>query len=29
MGLLIALGIGTITALYAIIIVRCLKRPEW
>ena len=29
MGLLIALGVGTTMALYAVIIVRCLRQPEW
>ena len=29
MGLLIALGLATTMALYAVIIVRCLKQPEW
>jgi hypothetical protein len=29
MGLLIAIGVGMMTALYAVIIVRCLKQPEW
>ena len=29
MGLLIAIGLGTMMALYAVIIVRCLNQPEW
>jgi hypothetical protein len=29
MSLLIAIGVGTMTALYAVIIARCLKQPEW
>jgi len=29
MGLLIAIGVGLMIALYAVIIVRCLNQPEW
>jgi hypothetical protein len=29
MGLLIAVSIGTVVVLYGVIIVRCLKQPEW